>query len=82
MKNKSFTLPSSPKNGTIFFLHGAQNTNGVDQDLYVTTRSHPIMEEDGRGNAVNANSTHNFNDDSVILVFFEAISKWVLFKAW
>ncbi len=82
VKNKSFTLPSSPKNGTIFFLHGAQSANGVTQDLTVTTKGHPIMESDGRGNLVNANSSYNFNDDSVILVFFDAISKWVLFKAW
>ncbi len=82
VKNASFTLPTNPKNGTLFFLHGALSSNGSNQDLVVTTRSHPIMEADGRGNTVNANSSYNFNDDSVILVFFSAINKWVVFKCW
>ena len=82
VKNASFTLPANPKNGTLFFLHGARSENGVNQDLYVTTRSHPIMEGDGRGNRVNANSTENFTDASLILVFFSAINKWVIFNCW
>ena len=82
VKNASFTLPANPKNGTMFFLHGALSYNGSNQDLVVTTRSHPIMQADGRGNTVNANSSYNFNDDSVILVFFSAINKWVVFKCW
>lgn len=82
VKNKSFTLPANPKNGTVLFLHGAQNANGVDQDLYVTTRSHPIMEGDGRGNRCDAYSTVNFTDASLILVFFSDINKWVVFNCW
>ena len=82
VKNSSFTLPASPKNGTMFFLKGALSSNGSNQDLVVTTRSHPIMASDGRGNSVAAYSSYNFEDDSVILVFFSAFSKWVVFKCW
>ena len=82
VKNASFTLPANPKNGTLFFLHGALSTNGSNQDLVVTTRSHPIMEGDGRGNRCDAYSTVNFTDASLILVFFSAINKWVIFNCW
>ena len=82
VKNTSFTLPANPKDGTIFFIHGARSDNGVNQDLTITTRSHPIMESDGRGNAVNANSSHNYTCASAILVYFAALSKWVIFKCW
>ena len=82
VKNASFTLPANPKNGTLFFLHGALSTNGSSQDLVVTTRSHPIMEGDGRGNRCDAYSTVNFTDASLILVFFSAINKWVIFNCW
>ena len=82
VKNASFTLPANPKNGTLFFLHGALSTNGSNQDLVVTTRSHPIMEGDGRGNRCDAYSSVNFTDASLILVFFSAINKWVVFNCW
>ncbi len=82
VKNASFTLPANPKNGTMFFLHGALSYNGSNQDLVVTTRSHPIMEGDGRGNRCDANSSVNFTDASLILVFFSAINKWVVFNCW
>ena len=82
VKNASFTLPANPKNGTLFFLHGALSTNGSSQDLVVTTRSHPIMEGDGRGNRCDAYSTVNFTDASLILVFFSVINKWVVFNCW
>ena len=82
VKNASFTLPANPKNGTLFFLHGALSSNGSNQDLVVTTRSHPIMEGDGRGNRCDAYSTVNFTDASLILVFFSAINKWVVFNCW
>ena len=82
VKNTSFTLPANPKDGTIFFIHGARSENGVNQDLTITTRSHPIMESDGRGNAVNAYSSHNYTCASAILIYFAAISKWVIYKCW
>ena len=82
VKNTSFTLPANPKDGTIFFIHGARSENGVNQDLTITTRSHPIMESDGRGNAVNAYSSHNYTCASAILVYFAALSKWVLYNCW
>ena len=82
VKNASFTLPANPKNGTLLFLHGALSTNGSNQDLVVTTRSHPIMEGDGRGNRCDAYSSVNFTDASLILVFFSAINKWVVFNCW
>ena len=82
VKNASFTLPANPKNGTLFFLHGALSTNGSNQDLVVTTKSHPIMEGDGRGNRCEAYSSVNFTDASLILVFFSAINKWVVFNCW
>ena len=76
MKNASFTLPANPKNGTLLFL------KGTTQDLTVYTRSHPIMSGDGRGTVAGSNSSHNYGDDSVILVFFSSSSKWVEFTCW
>ena len=76
VKNASFTLPANPKNGTLLFL------KGTTQDLTVYTRSHPIMSGDGRGTVAGSNSSHNYGDDSVILVFFSSSSKWVEFTCW
>ena len=76
VKNASFTLPANPKNGTLLFL------KGTTQDLTVYTRSNPIMSGDGRGTVAGSNSSHNYGDDSVILVFFSSISKWVEFTCW
>ena len=76
VKNASFTLPANPKNGTLLFL------KGTSQDLTVYTRSHPIMSGDGRGTVAGSNSSHNYGDDSVILVFFSSSSKWVEFTCW
>ena len=76
LRTSSFTLPSSPADGTLLFCHG------VSSDLTVTTRSHPIMTSDGRSNIADSNSSHNFNDDSIILMFSSTVNKWILFKAW
>ena len=76
LRTASFTLPASPADGTLLFCHG------VTADLIVTTRSHPIMTSDGRGNDTDAYTSHNYNDDSIILMFSATVNKWILFKAW
>jgi len=76
LRTESFTLPDSPKDGTLIFV------KGVSSDMKITTKSHPIMTCDGRGNDVAANTQHDFNDDSVILMFSAKVNKWIEFKCW
>lgn len=72
--NASFTLPASPTAGQMIFA------KGVTSDLVVTTKSHPIMRQDGRSNFCEANSSCNFNDNSIILAFDG--TRWILFAGW
>lgn len=73
LREESFTLPSSPSHGTLLFC------KGMDSDMVVTTKSHPIVTSDGRTNICPANSQYNFNDDSFILIFSGKKSKWILY---
>lgn len=63
MRTSSFTLPSAPAEGTMFFC------KGKSADLKVTTVSHPILNGDSSDVLVGTNSTYNFGRNSIFLFF-------------
>lgn len=63
MRTSSFTLPSAPAEGTMFFC------KGKSADLKVTTVSHPILNGDSSDVLVGTNSTYNFGRHSIFLFF-------------
>ena len=63
MRTSSFTLPSAPAEGTMFFC------KGKSADLKVTTVSHPILNGDSSDVLVETNTTYNFGRNSIFLFF-------------
>ena len=63
MRTSSFTLPSAPAEGTMFFC------KGKSADLKVTTASHPILHGDSSDVLVETNTTYNFGRNSIFLFF-------------
>ena len=63
MRTSSFTLPSAPAEGTMFFC------KGKSADLKVTTASHPILNGDSSDVLVETNTTYNFGRNSIFLFF-------------
>ena len=70
LRKSSFTLPSSPKKGTMLFC------KGDSADLVVTTGNHPILHGDSNEELVPINSSYNFGKVSIFLFFMG--SKWGL----
>ena len=63
LRTKSFTLPASPKEGTMFFC------KGKSADLTVTTVNHPILHGDSSAVLVAKNSSYNFGRNAIFLFF-------------
>lgn len=69
IKTTSFTLPSSPRTGTIFLCKGS--------NLTVTTSNHKVTEgSDGSVLIASGGSSHNFSSTTFILFFTG--SEWAL----
>ena len=72
----TLTLPYTPEDGEMYLCKGLVN------DLTVYTSRHPIIKSDTKEVQTRANSSVDFGDDAIILVFSEANGKWIRFDCW